>query len=547
MWKALAVLAVLGVARLTWLIYRRAVVKSPLRNLPGPPSKSWRTGHLSYLYNPAGMSWHHDLTQNYGSVVKINGIMGDEHLYVADPLALHQITVKEQDVFEQTKMFVQGNGVIFGDGLLSTVTDHHRNQRRILNPIFSSKNMRELCPAVFEVANKMVHLINVKTKSGPAEMDMLDLIMRTALEVIGQGGLGHSFEALEEDRDPNTAFRTALRGLIPTIFSLQIERQILPFILKIGTPGFRRWLVDVTPSRRLHKLRDIVDEMHSTTLAIFESKKKAMLMGDEKVLEQVGHGRDIVSILMRAMHGASTQDVMPDAEVLAQLTTLVFTSHDTTSSTIAHILHLLCIYPDVQDRLRAEIKDALDTWEREHGNRELGYDLLMELPFLENVCRETLRLHAAVTFMTRTARSASVLPLLYPLTGTDGRTITEIPVAENQNVHIGIAAANRDPKIWGPDANEWKPDRWANGVPKSAATAHLPSIYAGTMSFLGGGRACIGIKFAQLEMKVMICVLLDNFRISLPKEEIIWKLANIQMPWTEGAAGPAMPLTLQRL
>ncbi|CAK5278595.1 unnamed protein product, partial [Mycena citricolor] len=78
---------------------------------------------------------------------------------------------------------------------------------------------------------------------------------------------------------------------------------------------------------------------------------------------------------------------------------------------------------------------------------------LMELPFLENVCRETLRLHAAVTFMTRTARSASVLPLLYPLTGTDGKTITEIPVAENQNVHIGIAAANRDPKIWGPDAN----------------------------------------------------------------------------------------------
>ncbi|CAK5278596.1 unnamed protein product, partial [Mycena citricolor] len=120
------------------------------RNLPGPPSTSWRTGHLSHLYNPAGMSWHHDLTQNYGSVVKINGIMGDEHLYVADPLALHQITVKDQDVFEQTKMFVQGNSVIFGDGLLSTVTDHHRNQRRILNPIFSSKNMRELCPAVFE-------------------------------------------------------------------------------------------------------------------------------------------------------------------------------------------------------------------------------------------------------------------------------------------------------------------------------------------------------------------------------------------------------------
>jgi cytochrome P450 len=66
------------------------------------------------------------------------------------------------------------------------------------------------------------------------------------------------------------------------------------------------------------------------------------------------------------------------------------------------------------------------------------------------------------------------------MTGTDGQIITEVPIAANQNVHIGIAAANRDPQIWGNDAHEWKPDRWANGIPKAAADAHLPSIYAGT-------------------------------------------------------------------
>ena len=66
------------------------------------------------------------------------------------------------------------------------------------------------------------------------------------------------------------------------------------------------------------------------------------------------------------------------------------------------------------------------------------------------------------------------------MTGTDGKLITEIPVRENQNVHIGIAAANRHPAYWGPDAAEFKPDRWANGIPKLAQEAKLPSIYAGT-------------------------------------------------------------------
>jgi hypothetical protein len=160
---------------------------------------------------------------------------------------------------------------------------------------------------------QLVGLMKSQTKNGPAKMDMLDLMMRTALEGIGQGGLGHSYKALEAG-DGNSAFRVALRSLMsvyllpnvttsyqfhssPTIFSLQIERQILPFILAIGTPEFRGKLVDLVPSKRLHRLRDIVNEMYITNLNVFEHKKRALKEGDEKVLQQVGQGRDIVSVL----------------------------------------------------------------------------------------------------------------------------------------------------------------------------------------------------------------------------------------------------------
>jgi hypothetical protein len=59
---------------------------------------------------------------------------------------------------------------------------------------------------------------------------------------------------------------------------------------------------------------------------------------------------------------------------------------DTTSSALSRILHLLALHPDVQDKLRKELKEAHE------DNEELTHDQLVSLPFLEAVCRETLRL-----------------------------------------------------------------------------------------------------------------------------------------------------------
>ena len=60
---------------------------------------------------------------------------------------------------------------------------------------------------------------------------------------------------------------------------------------------------------------------------------------------------------------------------------------DTTSNALARTLDLLSTHQDVQDKLRAEILEAI----REHGP-EIPYDVLVELPYMDAVCRETLRL-----------------------------------------------------------------------------------------------------------------------------------------------------------
>ena len=59
---------------------------------------------------------------------------------------------------------------------------------------------------------------------------------------------------------------------------------------------------------------------------------------------------------------------------------------DTTSSALSRVLHLLSLHLDVQDKFRKELKEAFEDIE------ELTYDQLVSLPFLEAVCRESLRL-----------------------------------------------------------------------------------------------------------------------------------------------------------
>ena len=64
---------------------------------------------------------------------------------------------------------------------------------------------------------------------------------------------------------------------------------------------------------------------------------------------------------------------------------LIFSATDTTSSALSRVLHLLSLHPHAQDKLREELNRAHE------DNEELTYDQLVSLPYLEAICRETLR------------------------------------------------------------------------------------------------------------------------------------------------------------
>ncbi|KAJ3475173.1 hypothetical protein NLI96_g12014 [Meripilus lineatus] len=407
----------------------------------------------------------------------------------------------------------------------------------MLTPVFSIKHMRFMTPIFYQITHTLRDVIRERVKDSPQEVDILHWMGRTALELIGQGGLGYSFDPLVEDI--SDTFGDAIKGLVPAFGGIIFFRNILEFMVKIGPPEFRAWLIDRSPSKNLKEIKRISDTLYAQSKAIIDGKKAALESGDEALLQQVGEGKDIMSILLRANMLASEEDKLPEDELLGQMSTLVFAAMDTTSNALSRVLHLLAQHQSIQDKLRAELT-AIDSSE------DIPYDQLVELPYLDAICRETLRLYPPVGSLTRQAQKDIVMPLTWPIRGVDGKMIHEIFVPKGTNVFTSISASNQNKAIWGEDALKWKPERWLSPLPEAVSAAHIPGVYSNLMTFNGGGRSCIGFKFSQLEMKVVLADLVKSFRFSEPKAEIVWNCGGIVYPTVGHESNvPSMPILVE--
>lgn len=408
----------------------------------------------------------------------------------------------------------------------------------MLNPVFSTAHMRDMVPIFNGIARKLMEAIKPKLIGGPQEIDILQWMNRASLEMIGQSALGYSFDPLLDNSEPHP-YSVAMRDYVPILSSLVFYREyILATLMKIGSPRFQRFVVDIIPWKKIHQLRDMVDAMHQTSLDIFEAKKKALEKG-EGAFEARGGGKDIMSILMKANSEATSAERLPEEEIIAQISTFTFAGTDTTSNGLSRILHLLSTHPRVQDRLRLEVTEAISAF-----GENISHDELVSLPFLDAVCRETLRLYAPVPIVSRIVRQDASVPLSNPVKGIDGREMHSILIPKDTKIYISILHANRDPAFWGPDSDEWKPERWLSPLPQTLTDARVPGIYSNLMTFFGGGRACIGFKLSQLEMKVVLFTLISRFRFS-PSKEIEWRMGGIVTPSVKGSRVPQLPLKME--
>ncbi|KIY67079.1 cytochrome P450 [Cylindrobasidium torrendii FP15055 ss-10] len=521
-------LLILTVIFLTALVIHRRTKLRPFAHIPGPPAQSWFMGNLSQVFTPKGLPFHQHLVDEYGGMVKIHGFFGDEQLYISDHKALSAILGKDSDAFDETAVFFDTNKVIFGPGLVATSGDQHRRQRKLVMPVFSVPHIKALLPAFYDVAGRLIDAIqaslphtNTILHTIPEDESVVDMsawMCRAALETIGQTVLGYSFDPLSS---PITnPYSSAIKELIPTIFSLSLVRQFAPILSRLGSPRMRRWIVEHTPNAAVQKIKEISDVMHATAVDVLESRRK----------EDLG-GKDIISVLLRANEKAPENAKMDENELSGQVTVLIFGAQDTTSSVLSRILYLLAEHPEIQERVRAEVLPFIG---------RIEHDELVALPLLDAVIKETLRLHSPVPFVRRTATQ--------PRTIAYGESSQSVFIPTGTTLFISIAGYNRLESIWGADAKVWNPDRF---IDNHNAKSEGPGIYAGTLSFLGGPRSCPGWKFALVEMKIILSSLLREFRFSLvPDARIEWNLSQIIAPSVvgpDGAEKKGLPLRVERI
>ncbi|GBM26748.1 Cytochrome P450 3A13 [Araneus ventricosus] len=197
-------------------------------------------------------------------------------------------------------------------------------------------------------------------------------------------------------------------------------------------------------------------------------------------------------------------------ELASQCVAFFLAGYDTTASTLSFAAYLLALNQNIQDKLRDEVDTMLEIY-----NGELTYEAIQSLKYMENVIRETLRLYPPIYRLERQANADWQL----------GKT--GIILRKGMLVTVPIYAMNRDPKYW-PDPETFNPDRFETENRKEYC--FLP--------FGTGPKACLGRRFAEMEMKVCLSYLMANFKIHTCPE------TKVPINFDKGLNGLLQPLDI---
>jgi len=178
--------------------------------------------------------------------------------------------------------------------------------------------------------------------------------------------------------------------------------------------------------------------------------------------------RDLLTLLIRAnlANDLPESGRLSDQEVLDQVPVFLFAGHETTSGALASAFYALAAHSEIQDKLRAELRNC-------PTGDQPGAEVLEKLPYLDAFVRETLRLYSPVTAMVRVATKDDIIPTTYPWldkNGVEHHDIQYVPpgwstthlwqhtesLAKDDSIFISTLALNRSKHIYGEDAYEFR-------------------------------------------------------------------------------------------
>ncbi|OBZ67495.1 11-oxo-beta-amyrin 30-oxidase [Grifola frondosa] len=501
-------LTLLGALSLARYVSNRR--RQDIYRLPSAPREiaHWLWGHEL-------LSFEHEATEMYskwvaicGPFFKIKAALFHSDLIVAADHAAVQHIFQNADDYVKSPAFRPPVANVLGKGLVWAEGDDHKKQRRILAPAFSPEAIKGMADDVSECSEKLESRLTnyVLAHGGSATVNIVEYTSTCTLDIIGRVAFGHDFKSGQstEAKEIHASWTGHVNtGLTFGAFIAMLVIRALPFITQIPLPAIKAG----------GRIREIV------------SKLAMRIVQSGTVAEK---GKDILSVLIKAdrKHGSKT-DGLTSQQLVDNVSTFIMVGHETTAGSLSFTLLELARKPEVQQRLREEV--------RQFG-RDLGYDDIQKLEFLDAVVKEGLRMHPASPQTERVALKDDVIPLSKPIQTANGETLSSIRVKAGQVFHVPFTTMNTNPDVWGPDAREFKPERWVTpgGVPPPS---DLPHGWSGIVTFCDGPRNCIGYRLAIFEFKIILATLVRSLEFHDTTAEIHEKISPTLQPVTDGKGG----------
>uniref|UniRef100_A0A0E0M108 Cytochrome P450 n=1 Tax=Oryza punctata TaxID=4537 RepID=A0A0E0M108_ORYPU len=247
------------------------------------------------------------------------------------------------------------------------------------------------------------------------------------------------------------------------------------------------------PSKYRREIRRLNGELEAV---LMESIRRSREIADEgRTAAAATYGRGLLAMLLSEMEKKKVEESGGEFSYDAQLVideckTFFFAGHETSALLLTWAIMLLATNPAWQEKARAEVAQVC-------GDEPPSADHLSKLTVLQMIIQETLRLYPPATLLPRMA--------------FEDIQLGDLRLPRGLSVWIPVLAIHHDESIWGPDAHEFRPERFAPG-------ARRPSSAAGAGRFLpfaAGPRNCVGQAYALVEAKVVLAMLLSSFRFAI--------------------------------
>ncbi|OIT20192.1 cytochrome p450 714a1 [Nicotiana attenuata] len=236
------------------------------------------------------------------------------------------------------------------------------------------------------------------------------------------------------------------------------------------------------PSRRQKEIENLEKEIESLIWEAVKERKR-------EFLETLSNEKDLLhSILEGAINDDSVGENSSRKFIVDNCKNIYFAGHESTAVAASWCLMLLALHPEWQSRIRDEMAQICP-------DGVLDAESVSKMKMVTMVIQEAMRLYPPAAFVSREA--------------LEDTQIGRIVVPKGVCLWTLIPTLHRDPEIWGRDANEFKPERFENGV---SGACKSPQVY---IPFGLGPRLCLGKNFAMVELKIVISLIISKFRFSL--------------------------------